>query len=303
MFKVVTLIISLSVAGALAQAPAAPVLAYPADGAKDFSLYGTLKWKKTAGATGYHLQVAIDLGFTDFFMDDSAVADTAVKMPRLADSVTYYWRARARNASGFGPFSKGRSFTTTPPLELGPTLSAPPDYAGDIPTTVDLAWEAFPGATSYHVQVSTANNFATIDKQDTVTGTTWKVAGLSESTEYFWHVRALGPSLPGEKTAWTKARFLTAGSLSLPGAVAASGRAFRASVVAGRVEATFHLAAASPARITVSDWTGRRVEALDLGLLGPGGHRVEILRDRPAGVYLARFEAGGVSRTARFVLP
>lgn len=306
MLKVVTLIISLTALGSLAQVPPAPVLAYPSDGAKDFSVYGTLKWKKTAGATGYHVQVAIDLGFTDFFLNDSAAADTAVKMTRLADSLNYYWRVRAKGAAGFGAFSKARLFTTTPPLELGPTLTAPPDYAGDVPTAVDLAWEAFPGATGYHVQVSTATNFATIAKQDTVTGTTWKVDGLSESTEYFWHVRALGATLPGGKTAWTKARFLTVGGVFLfrdGRNVAATGRDLRVHALAGRAEAAFTISAPSRARLMASDWTGRLVESRDLGLLLPGGQRVEILPGRPAGVYFVKVEAEGMERTTRFVLP
>lgn len=230
MLRTVTKIITCMTAFAAmaaAQVPIAPVLAYPADGAKDVSVYATLKWKKTAGAVTYHVQIATDLAFTaPLFLEDSAVADTAIKMNKFADSTSYYWKVRAKGAGGYGPFSKTRLLTSTPPLGLGPVLTAPADYAGDIPTSVDLAWEAFPGATGYHVQISTETNFATILKEDVaVKATTWKIDGLKEGTQYFWHVRALSPDFPGDKTAWTKARFLT---VSAVGILARHGRSLKA---------------------------------------------------------------------------
>ena len=109
--KIVTTIILGITAWAGAQTLPAPVLAYPADGAKDVTVYATLKWKKVAGATGYHAQIATDLGFTAMFLEDSVLADTSIKMNKFADSTSYYWRVRTRNAAGFfmGPSHSGFS--------------------------------------------------------------------------------------------------------------------------------------------------------------------------------------------------
>lgn len=57
---------------------------------------------------------------------------------------------------------------------------------------VDLSWKAIPGATAYHVQVSTDPNFGSdlILDDETLTGTTTKLSGLLTQNYYYWRVRA-----------------------------------------------------------------------------------------------------------------
>jgi hypothetical protein len=209
-------------AWAAAQAPAAPTLAFPADMAKYITTSTSLKWRKTASATIYHVQLAADPGFAVPLFEDSALADTLASVKRLADSTLYYWRARAGNASGFGAYSKTRSFTTNPPLGTGPALVSPAEYSLGQPLSPTLVWNAFPGAKAYGVQISLMNNFSVILFQDTsVKDTTLKIAGpLEKGTLYYWHVRA---NTSPAKTAWTKGNFTTltdpptaAAALSLP---------------------------------------------------------------------------------------
>jgi hypothetical protein len=209
----------LAAASARAQAPAAPALAYPGDGAQNITIYATLKWRKTAGATVYHVQLDTAAAFAAPLFDDSAVADTSSKMTRLADSTRYYWRVRAGNASGFGAWSKARNFTTNPTLTAGPVIVSP---FGDAPLSPTLVWNSYPGAKTYTVQISFASNFDSILYARTdVADTALKVEGLEPGTSYFWHVRA---NTTPVYTGWTKGFFTTAGASALRPMVTRRGR-------------------------------------------------------------------------------
>jgi hypothetical protein len=188
-------------------APIAPVPAFPADKAINISVYTNLKWKKTAGATLYHVQLATDSAFASPAFEDSTLADTLVQMRKIADSTLFYWRVRAGNATGFGPYSKIRSFTTQPPLGAGPSTVAPENNALGVALAPTLVWNAFPGAKSYGIQVSLMSNFGTLLFEDTgVADTTRKLPALEKGTTYYWHVRA---NTAPVKTGWTKASFMT----------------------------------------------------------------------------------------------
>jgi hypothetical protein len=207
MIRFLSALLLTAAAWAAAQAPVAPVPAFPADKAKNISIYTNLKWKKTAGATGYHVQLATDSAFAAPVFEDSTLVDTLVQMRKIADSTVFYWRVRAGNASGFGPYSKIRSFTTQPPLGEGPATVAPENYAVGVALAPTLVWNAFPGAKSYGIQVSLASNFSSILFEDTgVADTTRKLPALEKGTTYYWHVRA---NTTPVKTGWTKATFMT----------------------------------------------------------------------------------------------
>ena len=210
-------------ATARAQAPAAPIPAYPSDLAQNITVYATLKWKKTSGAATYHVQLDTTAGFAAPLVQDSAVADTSLKMTRLADSTKYWWRVRAANASGFGPWSKLRAFTTTPPLVAGPVLVAPEYFATGVAKSPTLIWNAFPEAKGYTLQVSLTGNFDSLlfTKTD-VMDTTWKLSGLDMDVTYYWHVRA---NTSPVYTAWTKGAFTTGLPAALGRARSGSGPA------------------------------------------------------------------------------
>ncbi|MDB5105709.1 MAG: hypothetical protein JWP91_3398 [Fibrobacteres bacterium] len=203
-----TLFLALAASGRVhAQLPAAPIPAYPGDMARNIPVSTSLKWKKVSAAVGYHVQLSADPGFAAQFFEDSTLVDTLASVKRLADTTTYYWRARARSAAGFGPYSKVRSFTTNPPLGAGPTLVEPAESSLGQSLSPTLRWNAFPGAKAYGVQVSLMNNFSVLFFQDTsVADTVLKITGLEKGTLYYWHVRA--NTVP-VKTGWTKGNFTT----------------------------------------------------------------------------------------------
>ena len=92
--------------------PAAPKLIAPEDSASNLPTTVDFVWQALADAESYHLQLATSAFFTVLVFNDSTLTDTTLEVSGLTDTTTYYWRVRARNAVGFGPYSEVRTFTT-----------------------------------------------------------------------------------------------------------------------------------------------------------------------------------------------
>jgi hypothetical protein len=83
-----------------------------------------------------------------------------------------------------------RSFTTIV-VPNAPVLTAPLDAAANQPANPTMIWNAVAGATTYRLQVSTVNTFATTVYNDsTRTSTSQGMTGLTVGTTYFWRVNA-----------------------------------------------------------------------------------------------------------------
>lgn len=74
--------------------------------------------------------------------------------------------------------------------------------------------------------------------------------------------------------------------------------------VVDRLDATFSLASADPARLELVDVTGRRVLAREVGSLGAGPHTVQMVgaRNFQPGVYFVRLTQGDRSQSRRVIL-
>lgn len=60
--------------------------------------------------TNYTLEIAADAGFDDIIHTDEGVTDTTYKFTDVEDETEYWWRVRAHNEAGAGPFSDARTF-------------------------------------------------------------------------------------------------------------------------------------------------------------------------------------------------
>jgi len=130
---------------------------------------------------------------------------TVAVTPALANG-RYFWRVRATNAAGTGPWSTIWNFTvdTLPPTV--PTLIAP---ANSLTTTVSkptMSWGAVTGANLYRVQLSTDPNFNNPLTFERTTPSYIPVNSLSQGL-YYW--RAAARDLAGNWSAYSTARSYT----------------------------------------------------------------------------------------------
>ncbi len=107
----------------------------------------------------------------------------------------------------FTAFYPGRLWTieSTNPTLAAPTLIAPKNDSLNTPTTLTFSWNSVATATSYDIQVSTSSAFTSTVKDSTVTGTSATFI-LSNSTQYYWRVRAKNSTLT---SSWTSSRRFT----------------------------------------------------------------------------------------------
>ncbi len=93
--------------------PAAPTLRSPAANATNVSRTPALSWNAATRATTYEIQVSTDANFSVItFGRTGLTARNVTVSAQLGSRVVYYWRVRAANVSGPGPWSAVRSFTT-----------------------------------------------------------------------------------------------------------------------------------------------------------------------------------------------
>jgi hypothetical protein len=96
-------------------APSTTVLLSPPDGSNDQLPALTTTWRPTATATGYHLQLSATQGFTSLIVSDSTLTSTSREVKGLIPGQRYWWRVRAANTSGWGPYSETWSFVVAEP--------------------------------------------------------------------------------------------------------------------------------------------------------------------------------------------
>ncbi len=93
----------------LAAAPGAVTLLSPDNGASVPAAGVTFTWQAAANATKYAHELAVDPLF-QFIIVDSSLTGTSKNVTGLIADQTYYWRVKAGNVSGWGPYSEARTF-------------------------------------------------------------------------------------------------------------------------------------------------------------------------------------------------
>jgi len=167
-------------------APAAPTLGSPANGAVDQALFVSVTWSGIGNGV-YQLQVATDAAFASLILDQGGIPGTQASRSLsglLARSTTYFWRVRVTINGQTSDWSEVRRFTTAsisvPPA---PILISPPDNATNVPESPTVVWEAAQDATYYNVQFSDDPAFGALNEDAmtvtfTSTGTSLQVDNL-----------------------------------------------------------------------------------------------------------------------------
>ena len=174
---------------------ASPALTAPDDGAKDTPTSPAFTWNAVPTASAYIIVIAHDNTFTNT-ATQRTVTTPGVNVIHLTSRSGYFWRVRATNAAGQGPWSDTRAFTTAP--LAAPTPTAPDDGASNAPLTQQVSWKAVPDVTAYALQVSAKQDFSSLlINLDNLTATAANLDALQRGTGYWWRVRA------GDGTYWS----------------------------------------------------------------------------------------------------
>ncbi len=188
-----------SSSGSALTLPAAPgVGAATAVSANGF----TANWSASAGATTYYLDVATDMGFTDFvagYNNRACGSASSQSVSGLASGSSYYYRVRSSNASGTSGNSTTQSATTLPAAPV--TLAA--DTVGT--SSFRARWNPATGATAYYLDVATDAGFtafvAGYNNKAVGANTSEPVAGLLPAGTYYYRVRAANAGGTGASSA------------------------------------------------------------------------------------------------------
>ncbi len=127
------------------QAPDAPILTSPPDGAVDVDLLPTLQWAAAAQGTSYDVEVATDPAFSNIVFSDSTTNTSLTLTSPLDPVTTYFWRVRSSNVCGTGTDSVTFSFTTRsiPPILLVDDDDNSPDVLGFYTAALDALGETY----------------------------------------------------------------------------------------------------------------------------------------------------------------
>lgn len=86
-------------------------LLFPQDGSFDVSLNPELQWQELPTATGYEIQLASDVNFTQI-VNQQEVYGTSFRPDFLSSESDFYWRVRPLNNCGTGTYSAPFQFRT-----------------------------------------------------------------------------------------------------------------------------------------------------------------------------------------------
>ena len=150
-------------------------------------------WNAAAGAISYRLDVSTVNTFASFvagYNDLNVGNVTTYSVTGLSTLTTYYYRVRAVSACGTSVSSNVITYATAPsvaPVATAGTLAAC--------TSIQANWNAAAGATSYRLDVSTVNTFASFvagfNDLDVGNVTTYNVTGLTAGVTYYYRLRSI----------------------------------------------------------------------------------------------------------------
>jgi subtilisin family serine protease len=93
--------------------PVAPTLSSPANLATNVTRTPTMSWNAVTGAATYEIQISTTNTFSAVTFGRTGLTARSIRVsPQLGSRTAYFWRVRAVNTAGTGPWSDVRSFTT-----------------------------------------------------------------------------------------------------------------------------------------------------------------------------------------------
>jgi Domain of unknown function (DUF5122) beta-propeller len=191
--------------------PAQTVLADPPDSTIVTSRTPKLLWKFVPYAESYDLQIATDSLFENRIATYSKISAFTKRCPQLKNCTRYFWRVRANNQLGSGPWSAEWKFFTVPGDNDIPEIVQPTDGANYLPVSFSCIWRRTGNALSYDIEVAEDDSFTTV-LFDSSNGedSTVVISNIANDKHYFLRVRS---NTIGGPSGWAVIGFST-----IPGA-------------------------------------------------------------------------------------
>jgi hypothetical protein len=168
-------------------APAsAPVRIRPLDDSCTSDTTPDFDWAVVDGATQYQIQVDNNVGFGSPEINqnvDNPWYTPAAAMP----GGVWYWRVRAENACGDGPWTSGWLFYIGAPTGT-PSLLGPGDTSHTCDTTPLFQWTPCAAAEWFRIQVDNDSGFGSLEINATA-GTSYLPGAALAPDKYYWRVR------------------------------------------------------------------------------------------------------------------
>jgi hypothetical protein len=177
----------------------------------------SLQWQTYSGAIFYEYSYATNASFTGAV--NGTTTSLSATTSTLSQGITYYWKVRANNGSGYSPWSTVWSFTTS---GMGTPILLSPSNGATSQPIVNLVfdWQDASGGTFYEYQYGTDVNFVSpIPTSATATVSTATINGLAVNTTYYWRVRTSDGT---SQSAWSSVWSFTTSGLEIPTLVSPS---------------------------------------------------------------------------------
>jgi len=168
----------------------APSIISPSDGDANVPIEPTLAWGPVAGAKTYTVELSDKPSLNPVIFSSSGLTGTSTGVAGLKGETTYYWRVRADNDAGEGPWSSTVNFKTISTRPTAPVLVSPSDRAASVSINTTLLWGNVPNATEYEVSVAEDKNFSSVVGGGVTNRTQFDLSGLAYDKTYYWRVRS-----------------------------------------------------------------------------------------------------------------
>ncbi len=119
--------------------PLIPILEKPLKSDNGLPSSTELKWKESAGATSYSVQVSVDSQFTSYITNQNGLSANKLQLDELEYNKSYYWRVSAERGDKTSGWSEVWSFKTVLPCPGIPTVT----YEGKVYNTVQIGHQCW----------------------------------------------------------------------------------------------------------------------------------------------------------------
>jgi hypothetical protein len=168
--------------------PTDTTLLSPADGSRTCDTTPTLDWTPANDATSYQVQVDSNPSFDKPEVDAIAAGPGYTLETALAPGA-YFWRVRASNACGDGPWSPTFALTvlSIPPV---PLLLTPDNNSSTLDRTPTLTWESTGEAPWQYIQIDDSESLNSPLINEWVPSTAFTPSDALSNGTYYWRVQA-----------------------------------------------------------------------------------------------------------------